>query len=165
MSPPRAGFFVSIVCAGRRATVSRDRRLEGCTDATLPRLDRRYHDGVAVRGFAADVLNAAHAEGGHMWRMVLVGGALCAAVAALSGCATRSFVEPIGNGVFQVAGKSPYVTSGAEEKAHLVKAADRYCARHAKSATVVGSGADDARAGTLAAPGTQARAYVRFRCE
>lgn len=100
-----------------------------------------------------------------MWRMVLAGGTLCAAIAALSGCATRSFVEPIGNGVFQVAGKSPYVTSGAEEKAHLVKAADRYCARHAKSATVVGSGANDARAGTLAAPGTQARAYVRFRCE
>jgi hypothetical protein len=54
--------------------------------------------------------------------------------------------------------------SGAEEKDRLVGDADECCKRRGKSAVVIASTENDATPGTLAAPGTLARATVQFRC-
>ena len=55
--------------------------------------------------------------------------------------------------------------SGALEKASLVEDADEYCKRRGKSAVVIASSENDAKPGTLAAPGKLARATVEFRCQ
>jgi hypothetical protein len=68
------------------------------------------------------------------------------------------------DGSFLVTGSSSYL-SGAQEKTRLVKDADGYCQRRGKSAVVVGSSENDAKPGTLAAPGKLARATVEFRCQ
>ncbi|MBS0431540.1 MAG: hypothetical protein JSS21_03920 [Proteobacteria bacterium] len=92
--------------------------------------------------------------------------AICLATLALAGCGTRSFVTPTRDGAFLVSGSSANLGSGAEEKARLVEDADEYCQRHdGKSAVVVASSENDAKPGTLAAPGKLARAVVEFRCQ
>lgn len=91
--------------------------------------------------------------------------AICLTALALAGCGMRSFVVPVGNDTFAVQGSSMALTSGAEEKARLVKNADDYCKRAGKSAVIVASNESDARPGTLAAPGSIARAEVEFRCQ
>lgn len=95
--------------------------------------------------------------------MVSLRFAICLAILALAGCGTRSFVMPAHDGAFWVTGSSAYL-SGAEEKARLVEDADKYCKRHGKSAVVIAATENDAKPGTLAAPGTLARATVQFRC-
>jgi hypothetical protein len=87
------------------------------------------------------------------------------AVFALAGCGTRSFVTPTRDGAFLVTGSSAHLSSGAEEKARLVDDADEYCRRRSTSAVVISSQENDAKAGTLAAPGKLARATVEFRCQ
>ncbi|WHZ18266.1 MAG: hypothetical protein OJF55_000415 [Rhodanobacteraceae bacterium] len=72
---------------------------------------------------------------------------------------------PYRDGAFWVTGSSARLSTGAEEKARLVKDADEYCERRGKSAVVVASSETDATSGTLAAPGKLARATVEFRCE
>ena len=64
-----------------------------------------------------------------------------------------------------VTGSSTYLSSGAQEKARLVEDADEYCKRRGKSAVVIASRENDAKPGTLAAPGKIARATVEFRCQ
>ena len=91
--------------------------------------------------------------------------AICLATLALAGCGTRSFVTPTRDGAFLVSGSSATLSSGAEEKARLVGDANDYCQRHGKSAVVVASSENDAKPGTLAAPGKLARATVEFRCQ
>jgi hypothetical protein len=91
--------------------------------------------------------------------------ATCVAILALAGCATRSFVIPTHDGAFYVTGSSASLHSGAEEKARLVEDADDYCRRRGKSAVVIASTQNDAKPGTLAAPGKLARATVEFRCQ
>lgn len=91
--------------------------------------------------------------------------ALCVWIVALAGCGSRSFVTPGPNGTLLVSGKSGRVSTGAEEKARLVKNANEYCEHRGKTATVVASSATDAKPGTLAAPGNIARATVEFRCQ
>lgn len=91
--------------------------------------------------------------------------AICLAALALAGCGSRSFVTPGPDGTLLVAGSSGRVSTGAEEKARLVKNADEYCEHRGKSAVVVASSATDATTGTLAAPGKLARATVEFRCQ
>lgn len=83
----------------------------------------------------------------------------------LAGCGTRSFVVPVGNDTFAMKGSSATLTSGAQEKARLVKHADDYCKRSGKSAVIVASHASDATHGTLAAPGSMTRAEVEFKCQ
>ena len=90
--------------------------------------------------------------------------AICLAILALAGCGRTSFVMPAHDGAFWVTGSSAHL-SGAEEKARLVEDADEYCKRHGKSAVVIASTENDARPGTLAAPGELAHATVQFRCE
>lgn len=92
-----------------------------------------------------------------------LGGAVCLTAIALAGCGSRSFVMPACDGAFWVAGSSGRL-SGAEEKARLVEDADAYCRRSGKSAVVIASSENDAKPGTLAAPGKLARATVQFRC-
>lgn len=72
---------------------------------------------------------------------------------------------PYRDGTFLVTGSSARLSTGAEEKARLVKDADEYCERRGKSAVVVASSENDAAPGTLAAPGKLARATVEFRCQ
>lgn len=87
------------------------------------------------------------------------------ATLAVAGCGTRSFVKPTQDGAFVVTGSSAHLTSGAEEKARLVEDANAYCKRRDKSAVVIASRENDAKSGTLAAPGALARATVEFRCQ
>jgi len=91
--------------------------------------------------------------------------AICLVAVALAGCGTRSFVMPTRDGAFLVTGSSAHLSLGAEEKARLVKDADAYCKRLGKSAVVIASSENDAKPGTLAAPGKLARATVEFRCQ
>lgn len=91
--------------------------------------------------------------------------AICLAILALAGCGTRSFVMPTRDGALLVTGSSAVLSSGAQEKARLVKDADAYCARRGKSAVVIGSRENDATPGTLAAPGKLTRATIEFRCQ
>lgn len=91
--------------------------------------------------------------------------AVCLVVVALAGCGSRSFVTPTRDGALLVAGTSAHLSLGAQEKARLVKDADEYCKRDGKSAVVIDSTESDAKPGTLAAPGTLARAAVKFRCQ
>ncbi|HET8635833.1 MAG TPA: hypothetical protein VFL96_03200 [Acidobacteriaceae bacterium] len=91
--------------------------------------------------------------------------AICLLVLALSGCGTRSFVTPTRDGAFLVTGSSAVLSTGDQEKARLVKDADEYCERRGKSAVVIASRENDAKPGTLAAPGKLARATVEFRCQ
>ncbi len=93
------------------------------------------------------------------WRL-----AICVAALALAGCGTQSFVTPTRHGTLVVTGSSAY-SSGAEEKAALVEDANDYCERRGKSAVVIASVQNDAKPGTLAAPGKLARATVEFRCQ
>lgn len=97
--------------------------------------------------------------------MVYLRLAVCLATLALAGCGSRSFVTPGPDGTLLVAGSSGRVSTGAEEKARLVKNADEYCEHRGKSAIVVASSESDATAGTLAAPGKLARATAQFRCQ
>ena len=90
--------------------------------------------------------------------------AICLAAVALAGCGTTSFVMPAHNGAFWVTGSSAHL-SGAQEKARLVEDANAYCKHRGKSAVVIASSENDAKAGTLAAPGKLARATVQFRCQ
>ena len=73
-------------------------------------------------------------------------------------------VMPAHDGAFWVTGSSGHL-SGAEEKARLVEDADDYCSRRSKSAVVTASSENDAKPGTLGAPGKLARATVEFRCQ
>ena len=91
--------------------------------------------------------------------------AICLAALALAGCGTESFVTPTRDGAFLVSGSSMNSSRGAQQKARLVEDADKYCERHGKSAVVVASIENDAKPGTLAAPGKLARATVEFRCQ
>ena len=91
--------------------------------------------------------------------------AICVVVLALAGCGTRSFVTPTRDGAFVVSGSSAYLHSGADEKARLVEDANDYCKRRGKSAVVIASSQNDAKPGTLAAPGKIARATIEFRCQ
>lgn len=86
-------------------------------------------------------------------------------ILALAGCATESFVMPTRDGAFVVTGSSASLSSGAQEKTLLVEDADEYCKRRDKSAVVIASSENDAKPGTLAAPGKLARATVEFRCQ
>jgi hypothetical protein len=72
---------------------------------------------------------------------------------------------PTRDGAFLVTGSSAHLNRGAQEKARLVKDADAYCKRRGKSAVVIASSENDAKPGTLAAPGKLARATVEFRCQ
>ena len=90
--------------------------------------------------------------------------AICLAILALAGCGTRSFVMPTRDGALLVTGSSAHL-SGAEEKERLVGDADEYCKRRGKSAVVIASRENDAKPGTLAAPGKLARATIEFRCQ
>ena len=72
---------------------------------------------------------------------------------------------PTRDGAFLVTGSSSYLSIGAQEKARLVKDADAYCKRRGKSAVVIASSENDAKPGTLAAPGKLAQATVEFRCQ
>lgn len=91
--------------------------------------------------------------------------AVCLMAMGLAGCGARSFVVPVGNDTFAMRGSSATLTSGAQEQARLVKHADHYCQRSGKSAVIVASREHDATHGTLAAPGSIARAEVKFKCE
>lgn len=71
---------------------------------------------------------------------------------------------PAHDGAFWVTGSSGHL-NGAQEKARLVKDADDYCQRRGKSVLVIASSENDAKSGTLAAPGKLARATVQFRCQ
>jgi hypothetical protein len=91
--------------------------------------------------------------------------AICVAILALAGCGRQSFVMPTRDGAFYVTGSSASLHSGADEKARLVEDANDYCQRRGKSAVVIASVQNDAKPGTLAAPGKLARATVEFRCQ
>lgn len=91
--------------------------------------------------------------------------AIFLATLALAGCGTRSFVSPTSNGTFLMTGSSALLSSGAQEKARLVENAEEYCKRRGTSAVVITSRENDAKPGTLAAPGKLARATVEFRCQ
>lgn len=91
--------------------------------------------------------------------------AVCLAIVALAGCGSRSFVTPGPDGTLLVSGSSARVNTGAEEKARLVNNANEYCEHRGKSAVVVAASESDAKPGTLAAPGSIARATVEFRCQ
>lgn len=72
---------------------------------------------------------------------------------------------PTRDGALLVTGSSAVLSSGAQEKARLVKDADAYCARRGKAAVVIASRENDATPGTLAAPGKLTRATIEFRCQ
>lgn len=72
---------------------------------------------------------------------------------------------PTRGGAFLVTGSSARLSRGAQEKARLVKDADAYCKRRGKSAVVIASSENDAKPGTLAAPGKLTRATEKFRCQ
>gem|GEM_PF-1024448 len=91
--------------------------------------------------------------------------AICVMVLALAGCGRESFVTPTRDGAFVITGSSTTLHSGADEKARLVEDANDYCQRHGKSAVVIASVQNDAKPGTLAAPGKIARATIEFRCQ
>src|SRR5690348_12625360 len=97
-------------------------------------------------------------------RTVFTRFAICLAILALAGCGTRSFVMPTRDGALLVTGSSAHL-SGAQEKERLVGDADEYCKRRGKSAVVIASRENDAKPGTLAAPGKLARATVEFGCQ
>ncbi|HKT43097.1 MAG TPA: hypothetical protein VJQ86_12190 [Rhodanobacteraceae bacterium] len=97
-------------------------------------------------------------------RAVFLRLAVFLAAVALAGCGSRSFVMPAQDGAFWVTGSSGHL-SGAQEKARLVEDADAYCGHRGKSAVVIASSENDAKPGTLAAPGKLARATVQFRCQ
>ena len=109
---------------------------------------------------------------------------------ALSGCATTSAVVPIGQGVYEIAGSSATAfSSGGAQRVRLIQAANKYCAKQGKSATVVDSEATNGQVGSYASvqgssygnghgynessslngmavrAGRKATADVRFRCE
>lgn len=71
---------------------------------------------------------------------------------------------PAQDGAFWVTGSSGRLSS-AEEKASLVEDANDYCRHHGKTAVVIASSENEAKPGTLAAPGKLARATVQFRCQ
>ncbi len=108
----------------------------------------------------------------------------------VSGCATTSAVVPIGQGVYEIAGSSATAfSSGGAQRVRLIQAANKYCAKQGKSATVVDSTATNGKVGSYAniqgssygyghgynkssslngmavQAGRKATADVRFRCE
>lgn len=112
--------------------------------------------------------------------------AALAAVLGLSACATTSPVVPVGNGVYEIAGSSATaMSSGGAQKVRLIQAANDFCAKQGKGATVVNAGATDGHVGSFATvngssygpnssasmygsaatPGQRATADVVFKCE
>lgn len=108
------------------------------------------------------------------------------AMLCLSACATTSPIVPVGNGVYEIAGASATaLSSGGTQKVRLIQAANDFCAKQGKGATVVNAGATDGHVGSFAAingssygpnsganvygsaatPGERATADVLFKCE
>jgi hypothetical protein len=104
----------------------------------------------------------------------------------IGGCATNSGVVPIGNGNYEIAGRSATaLSSGGSEKLKLMKTANDYCGAQGKTAILVDAQSSDGRVGSAAwangsayapgagatynatavHPGTAANADVIFRCE
>lgn len=105
---------------------------------------------------------------------------------ALAGCATTSDIVPVGHGVYEVAGSSATgMSSGGAQKVRLIKAANEFCGKQGKTATVVdandtnghvggfaslngssyGNGSSGYVSGFASGPIKRATADVMFRCE
>lgn len=108
------------------------------------------------------------------------------ATSVLSACATTSPVVPIGNGVYEITGSSATaMSSGGAQKVRLIQAANDFCNKQGKGATVINAGGNDGRMGSFASvsgsaygpnssanlygsaatPGQRATADVVFKCE
>lgn len=108
------------------------------------------------------------------------------AVLVLTACATTSEIVPVGHGVYELAGSSATaMSSGGAQKVRLIKAANEFCAKQGKGATVVdandtnghvggfasingssyGGGSSGYVSGFASGPIKRATADVMFRCE
>ncbi|MET3514323.1 hypothetical protein ABIC63_002095 [Pseudacidovorax sp. 1753] len=85
---------------------------------------------------------------------------LATAALAVAGCATKTGIVPIGDGLYMASNMDTMAWSSGVIKAELYKEANEYCAKQGKSLKPVASRGDDA---TLA--GRYASAEIQFRCD
>lgn len=93
--------------------------------------------------------------------------ALLACVAVgLAGCATTTPVVSIGNGHYEVAGKSATaLASEGDEKVRIIQVANDYCARTGQKALIENADGQNGQIGNLFQPGRTANADVVFSCQ
>lgn len=86
--------------------------------------------------------------------------------AGLVGCATTTPVVPIGNGHYEISGKSATAwASEGDEKVRVIQSANDYCGKMGKQAVVESASGKDGKNGNLFVPAQAANADVVFSCQ